>query len=191
MSHMVQADWEPFVLPFLIFLSRVLDVSMSTIRIMFVWAGNKWLATILGFFEALIWIVVIGQIMKDITNIYAYFAYAGGFAAGTFTGMYIEQKLAFGKVVLRVITKRKATELIEFLKNCKYGVTSADADGHEGKVNIVYTVIKRAQLDTVLKIIKAYNPRAFYTIENVRFVNDEVSPVEKNIRSFYFLSKRK
>ncbi|MFN6945064.1 MAG: DUF2179 domain-containing protein [Cytophagaceae bacterium] len=191
MLSSISIDWfAGIVLPLMIFLSRVVDVSMSTIRIMFVWAGNKWFATLLGFFEALIWIVAIGQIMKDITNVYSYVAYAGGFATGTYLGMYIEQRLAFGKVVVRVITKRKASELILFLKNSNFGVTSLEAEGHESKVNIIYTIIQRSQLEKVVGIIKNYNPRAFYTIENVRYVSEIQEKGTPEIRPF-FLTKRK
>lgn len=160
------------VVPCLIFIARILDVSMSTIRIMFVLGGKKNYATLLGFFEALIWIVAIGQIMKDITNVAAYIAYAGGFAGGTFVGMLIEEKLAVGKVIIRIITGRKADALIHFLKTAEYGVTSVEADGHDGKVNVIYTVIDRTHIEEVVSVIRKFNPKAFYTIENMRFVSD-------------------
>lgn len=168
------------LVPLFIFAARVLDVSMSTIRIMFVWAGNKWFATLLGFFEALIWIIAIGQIMKDITNWTAYFAYAGGFAAGTFTGMFIEEKLAYGKSIIRIITKKPAGTLIEYLKKQNYGVTSLEADGHSGKVHLIYTILNRKQVKGIIDKIREHNPNAFYTIENVRFVSETaLSPAQK------------
>lgn len=171
------------LIPFLIFLARVLDVSISTIRIMFVWAGNKYLATFLGFFEALVWIIAIGQIMKDISNITSYLAYAGGFAAGTFAGMLIEEKLAYGTSMIRIITKKPALELIEFLKSKKLGVTTVEAEGHNGKVHIIYTVLKRKMVKCITARIKEFNPNGFYTIENIKFANDPESLSRRNLKS--------
>lgn len=93
------------VMPLLIFLARVGDVTINTLRIMFVLNGKKNVAPILGFFEALIWLLAIGQIFQNIDNPMSYLAYAGGFGAGTYIGMVIEEKLALGRVLVRVITK--------------------------------------------------------------------------------------
>jgi uncharacterized protein YebE (UPF0316 family) len=179
------------LIPVLIFLSRVLDVSMSTIRIMFVWAGNKYFATLLGFFEALIWIVAIGQIMKDISNITSYMAYAAGFAAGTFVGMFIEEKLAYGKSIIQVITKKPATELIDYLRFEQMGVTSIEADGHNGKVHIIYTVLNRKQVAKIVDKIRYFNPNAFYTVESVKFVSEQNYLKPKEYRNMLFHNSRR
>jgi uncharacterized protein YebE (UPF0316 family) len=163
------------VVPVFIFAARVVDVSVSTIRMMFVWAGNRYLATLLGFFEALIWIVAIGQIMKDISNWSSYIAYAAGYAGGTFTGMFIESKLAYGKSIIQVITKNPACKLIEALKAEDFGITCLQGEGNKGdKVHVFYTVLSRRKVDYVTGIIRLYNPDAFFTIENIRFVNDKI-----------------
>src|SRR5690554_4137967 len=92
------------IIPFLIFVARIGDVTLSTIRIIFVMSGKKNIAPILGFFEAMIWLLAIGQIFNNIDNVWSYLAYSGGFAAGTYVGMVIEEKLAIGRVVVRLIT---------------------------------------------------------------------------------------
>ena len=92
------------ILPLLIFLARIGDVSIATIRIIFVMSGKKVIAPILGFFESLIWLLANGQIFNNIDNVWSYIAYASGYATGTFVGMYIEEKLAIGRVVVRIIT---------------------------------------------------------------------------------------
>ena len=104
------------VIPALIFLARVCDESINTVRIIFVLHGKKLLAPLLGFFEAFIWLLAIRQIITNIDAFYSYFAYAGGFATGTFLGMVIEEKLALGRVVVRVITQNPAEQLTAFLK---------------------------------------------------------------------------
>ena len=82
------------LLPFLIFFARILDVSINTIRIIFVMNGRKGISTFLGFFESLIWLLAIGQIFQNIDNPASYIAYPLGFASGIFVGMFIEEKLA-------------------------------------------------------------------------------------------------
>ncbi|MBC7923308.1 MAG: DUF2179 domain-containing protein [Ferruginibacter sp.] len=160
------------VLPLLIFCARISDVTLSTIRIVFVMSGRRNLAPILGFFESLIWLVAISQIMKNISSPVSYVAYAAGFASGTFVGMTIEQKLALGKVLVRVITRREATALLEFLRTSKYGYTNVEAQGKRENVSLIFSVVERQDLQDYIAIIERFNPTAFYTIENVRFVSD-------------------
>ena len=107
------------VLPLLIFIARIFDVSMGTIRVIFITRGYKLIAPLIGFFEVVIWLLAIGQIMSNLTNIYCYLGYALGFSAGTYIGMVIEEKLSIGKVILRIVSKRDATSLHEKLQDSK------------------------------------------------------------------------
>ncbi|MFT4739855.1 MAG: hypothetical protein ACI9L9_000630, partial [Marivirga sp.] len=100
-------------------------------------------------------------------------AYASGFAMGTYVGMWIEEKLALGSVVVRVITAKPAPELVAYLNERKFRYSSIDAEGNEGKVNIIFTVVKREVLRELIPTIKMYNPKAFFTIEGVKKVSDE------------------
>ena len=149
------------VLPLFIFFARIVDVSLGTMRIIYISKGMRLLAPILGFFEVLIWITAISQIMQNATNVLYYFAYASGFAAGNYVGMYIEQKLAVGIVAVRIVTKRDATPLTEYLKSERYGFTVASAKGKSGRVRILYSIIKRSDLPRLAEIIRKFNPRAF------------------------------
>lgn len=164
------------ILPLLIFAARIVDVSLGTIRIVFVSRGKKFLAPVFGFFEVLIWLLAIGQIMKNLSNIACYLAYAGGFATGNFVGLYLEEKLAMGSLVIRAIISQDASELIEFLRARGYGVTSVDAHGISGKVNLVFMVIKRSELRKVVDLIQEFHPQAFYSVEDVREVTRGVFP---------------
>jgi uncharacterized protein YebE (UPF0316 family) len=176
------------VLPLLIFFARICDVSIGTIRIIFVSKGIKYLATILGFFEILIWLLAISQIMQNITNVFYYVFYAGGFAMGNFFGIIIDEKLSIGTVGVRIITRREAQVLIDALKKANYGITAVDADGSKGKVKIIYTVVNRQNIENVIKIVKVYNPKAFYSIEDVRYVS-EVLPSQMKILNIRYLNK--
>jgi uncharacterized protein YebE (UPF0316 family) len=170
------------LLPLLIFLARIFDVTFGTIRIIFIARGHKYLAPLIGFFEILIWLVAIGKIMQNLNNVFCYIAYAGGFAAGTLIGICIEEKLAMGTLVIQIVTRKNATELIENLRATGYGITSIPAEGTTGRVHIIYTVIKRSDLDDVVEIIKQLNPKAFYSIEDVRFVSKAAFPLRGSFR---------
>jgi uncharacterized protein YebE (UPF0316 family) len=176
MSFMDSDLFRWVVLPLLIVLARVIDVSIGTIRIVFVSRGHKIIAPILGFFEVLIWLLAIGQIMRNLSNFMCYIAYGTGFALGTYMGLLIEEKLALGVLLVRIITQKDAGNLLEALRQANYGVTSVPAFGTSGKVDVIFTVIKRSAVDNVLKIINRFNPRAFYSIENVKEVREGIFP---------------
>ncbi|QDH78037.1 DUF2179 domain-containing protein [Echinicola soli] len=161
------------IMPLLIFLARVGDVSINTLRIMFVLNGKKNVAPILGFFEALIWLLAIGQIFQNIDNPMSYLAYAGGFGAGTYIGMVFEEKLALGRVLVRVITKEPMPELIEYMKERDFRFTNVGAEGRYGKVNLLFTVMKRESLKDFVSKIKSFNDKAFYTIESVKRISED------------------
>ena len=177
-----------FILPALIFLARVMDVALGTIRIIFVTRGRKFLATMLGFFEVIVWTLAIGQIMQNLTNITYYFAYASGFAMGNYVGIYIEEKLAIGTLAVRIITIKDASELINYLKSKNFGVTSVDAQGIKGNVKLIFTIIKRNHLAEVVEIIKRFNPGAFYSVEEIKAVSEGTFPEAKPSYDMNFLN---
>jgi uncharacterized protein YebE (UPF0316 family) len=173
-----------FVLPALIFCARIIDVSMGTVRVIFVSRGLKYLAPAVGFFEILIWLLAIGQIMKNLSNPACYIAYAGGFAMGNFVGIHIAEKLSLGVVMVRVVTKDDAAPLVDFLKAENYGVTSIDGHGTSGEVKVVFTIVPRREVPGVVELIKKFNPHAFYSIEEVGLVERGVFPARKRWRDF-------
>jgi uncharacterized protein YebE (UPF0316 family) len=176
MSFYDSATFTYAVLPILIVLARICDVTIGTLRIIVLSRGHKYLAPLLGFFEVLVWITVTAKIMQNLHNPVCYFAYAGGFATGNLVGIIVEQRLAMGKVVIRIITARDATQLIEMLRQNGCGVTSIPAQGSTGMVHVIFTVIKRSHLEEVEEIILKFNPRAFYSVEDVRFVSEGIFP---------------
>jgi len=112
------------------------------------------------------------KIVQNLDNWVCYIFYAGGFAAGNFIGLMIEEKLAVGIVQLQIITRMDSTKLINALKNAGYGITHHNAEGATGKwVSVIYSIVKRNDLNNVAEIIKQYNPNAFYSIADVKFVN--------------------
>ncbi|SMO87506.1 Uncharacterized protein YebE, UPF0316 family [Saccharicrinis carchari] len=164
--------WFVFVLlPLLIFISRILDVSIGTLRIIFVSRGDKIIAPILGFFEVLIWILAITGIMANLDNWITYVAYAGGFAAGNYIGLLLEERMALGVRMIRIITSHDANPLIANLRSAGFGVTTVRATGKDGMVHVIYSIIPRSKTTQVVEKIKEFNPRAFYSVEDVRGIN--------------------
>ena len=159
------------VLPLLIFLARISDVTIGTLRIVMVSKGQKLIAPMLGFFEVIIWLITMSKIIQNIDNWVAYIAYGAGFATGNYIGLIIEEKLAVGIVQLQIITRKSAENLIAKLKAGGYGITHHEAHGSNEKVAVIYTIIKRNEINKVLEIMHTYNPNAFYSIGDVKMVS--------------------
>lgn len=184
MSEIFQSEaFSLYGIPLLIALARITDVSIGTLRIIFVSKGLRLWAPILGFFEVSIWLMAISKVMANLTNPINYIAYALGFSVGNYIGMFIESRLAIGMVVVRIITKRDSHVLVAALRALRYSVTVADAEGNTGAVNIIFTVIKRSDITVVRELIAQHNPQAVYSIEDVRHASDPSFPTEISRRS--------
>ncbi len=170
-------DWYAFVgLPLLVFVARMVDVAIGTLRIIFISRGRRLLAPLLGFVEVFIWVSVISQIMRGDQNIFTYLAYAGGFAMGNSVGMFIEDKLALGMLVVRVIVPNKARKLTSNLTKQGFGFTMVDAHGSQGDVKLIYAIVLRKDLPTVANIIEQSHEGAFFTVEELRSAERGVFP---------------
>lgn len=165
------------VLPILVFLARVTDVSLGTLRIIFISRGKRSLAPLLGFVEVFIWITIVSQIVSHAHNILAYLAYAAGFASGAFIGIYIEGRLAIGTQVILAIIQENAPTLLAHLRSGGYGYTSVDGIGANGPVKLIYTIVPRKNLEDVLSIIHQTHPRAFLSIQDVRSTQEGIFPL--------------
>lgn len=167
------------IMPLLIFLARICDVSIGTMRIIFVSKGKKYIAPFLGFFEVLIWIIAISKIMQNLDNYVNYVAYAAGFATGNYVGMIIEEKLAMGIQIIRIFTNQNGHDLVLSLNNQGFGATSIEAQGAKEKVNLIYTIVQRNELKYVIELINKFDPKTFYVIEDVRTTNEGIFPHKK------------
>jgi uncharacterized protein YebE (UPF0316 family) len=177
------------ILPLLIFFSRIADQSIGTMRLIFVSKGYKYLAPFLGFFEVIIWLIAVGQIFKQLDNFLYYIAYGAGFAAGNFVGIMLEEKISLGTVVVRIIPKMDTTQLIEYLTAQNYGLTMMNAEGSRGgKVKVILSIIQRKQIGDFVSIINRFNPRAFYSIEEVKSVSHGVFKRKEKNSIFFGLA---
>jgi len=151
-----------------IFCARIIDVSIGTIRIILISRGYRYLAPLFGFFEVLIWIIAITQVMKGLGSVWSYLAYASGFATGNYVGMLLEAYIAIGYQSIRIITNEKVVSLPLMLRDQGFGATVLKGWGAKGEVTIVFTVVPRKKIGEVLDIVKMFEPDAFITIEDVK-----------------------
>ncbi|MCC6181335.1 MAG: DUF2179 domain-containing protein [Bacteroidia bacterium] len=156
------------VLPLLIFASRLADVTMATLRHIFISKGLKTIVPILGFFEVLVWLIAMRQVFNHLDNIACFIAWAAGFSAGTYLGMYLEERLAIGTQIIRIITSEDITAFTTALANHNQGMTIVDGQGAKGPVKLIFTIVKRVNKAEVIELIKIYIPNSFYTIEDVK-----------------------
>lgn len=168
------------LLPLLIFVARIADVSINTIRIIYVLGGRKWTATLLGFFESFIWLMAIRQIFEHLDNWICYVAYPAGFASGIFVGMIIEERIAYGKVIVRIITRKDVKALIGYLNSRQHRYTHVNAEGPDGHENLVFTVLERELLEDLLFKLKEILPTAFYTVEKVNRAGESGTVVQES-----------
>ncbi|HTF06431.1 MAG TPA: DUF5698 domain-containing protein [Bacteroidia bacterium] len=157
------------IIPILIFLSRLVDVTLATLRNIFIHKGFRKIVPFIGFFEVLIWLIAMKQVLGHVDNAAAYFAWAAGFATGTYVGMRIEERLALGNQVIRIITSEpNSDELIKMLRDTNHGLTVIDGMGAKGPVKLLFTIVQRKHIKDIIEKIEVIQPNAFYTIEDVR-----------------------
>ncbi len=173
------ANAGPMLTALVIFVAEVCVVAIGTTRTIFVARGLKAPAALLGLFECSIWLFAVGQVFQNLGNLACSAAYAGGFALGNYLGVLLEEKLAVGSVLLRVITHRDAAPLVRDLVAADYGVTRLDGLGAVGPVQVILTVVQRRRLGRVVAIIKRFDPNAFYSVDALQSAAAGVFPLRR------------
>lgn len=154
-----------------IFGARILDVSMSTIRMLMVVQGRRKHAAIIGFFEVTIYIVALGKVVNGLSNPGNLLAYALGFASGNYIGSYIEEKIALGNLTAQVILNDKGTAIIQELRNNGFGVTVIEGEGKEGPKNMLYITLKRKDLNKLHGLLSGLDKEAFITVSSTKLIS--------------------
>jgi uncharacterized protein YebE (UPF0316 family) len=149
----------------LIFCLRIVDVSCDTMRVIFAIRGKRAIAATLGFIQALVWIVAVGAAVKHLDSVLHVIGYAGGYAMGTFVGITLEQKIAYGVATVRIVSTRAGVEIAEALRGAGFGVTEFPGFGRDGAVEILNSVVQRRHITDVVNIASDHDPEAFITVE--------------------------
>lgn len=168
--------WVLVGIPLLIFLARLTDVTMGTLRIIFVSRGMSTVAPLVGFVEVLVWLAALSQVMQNLDRPENFIAYALGFSAGTWVGIQVEARLGLGLLTLRVITHRAAKDVVRELRGSGFGVTSFAAHGAEGRVQLLFLILQRQDLQAAQAIVRRHHPRAFISVSDVRTASEGFIP---------------
>jgi uncharacterized protein YebE (UPF0316 family) len=152
----------------LIFALRLGDMSLDTLRVLFVMRGRKAIAWVLGFFQALIFVLAISSVLQNLGNPLNVIGYAAGFATGNVVGMIIEERLAVGHIHLRIVSPRRGSAIAESLRLGGYAVTEVPGRGKDGMVTVLNCSVLRRNVDRVRKLTNGVDPDAFITAEDVR-----------------------
>lgn len=165
----------------LIFFARVIDVSLSTVRMLLIVRGRKYPAACIGFLEATIYIAALSRIMKNLDDPVKILAYGLGFASGTLLGGFLEERLAIGHVALQVIpAEGTGEELLKALRTTGYGVTVLEGRGMTGVKTVLLVSTDRKTLARLTSMIDEFSPGSFVTVLETRDVVGGMIPYRKS-----------
>ena len=166
--HISEQMFSYLLLPLFIFFARIFDVSLGTIRIIMIARSRRTIASLLGFFEVIIWLVAVSQVLSHLNNVVSYIAYGAGFAAGNYIGISIENRLAIGMQAIQIITDENLKALSMLLRQEGFGVTNLEAKGQKGQMDFIYVVTSRKRTDEVLSIVREFDPKSFISVTDIR-----------------------
>lgn len=173
-------DTGPILGGLVIFIARVVNVSLGTIRTVVSVRGQKYLATAIGFVETLIFILAISNVLQNVGNIWNVLGYCGGFATGTLVGLVIEERLALGYVTVQAISPSPNDSIASALRGAGYGATEVIGKGLDGNVHVVTAVVKRRNVSNVVGLINEADKDAFVTVENTgRVLRGHLGPSQQ------------
>ncbi len=162
--------WTTLSSALFIFVLRLTDVSMGTVRTIMIMRGMRKWAALIGFVEVSIWVVAISRVIGNLDTIWNVVGYSGGFAAGTLLGMWIEDKLAIGHVHIQIISMTKGQEIVQKIRQAGYGATQLQAEGQSGPVYLIGVVAPRKQVADVIRQVNEVDATSFVTVEETRHV---------------------
>jgi uncharacterized protein YebE (UPF0316 family) len=181
----------PWLLSAAIFVARVLDVSLGTLRTILVVRSYALMAAVLGFLEVVIWILAAGQVLQNLDRWYLIVAFAAGFAAGNVVGIWLESKLAVGVELVRAISVNRDVELARILRGANHRVIELVGTNGSADVEVLLITEKRRKIPALLRLIKTTDPEAVYTISDVKREVPEPDPRRSGLLRFLRDAKRK
>ena len=175
----------PLLLAAVIFLARIIDVSLGTLRTILVFKSYRILAALIGFFEVLIWLIAAGKVIQNLDSWYLAIAYAAGFATGNIVGIWLEAKLAMGSELIRAVSENREIALANRLREHDYSVIEIAGRGeNDVPVEVLLVVEKRRKLPQLLRMITQIDPEAVFTISDVKRQHKRVAPASRRKSSF-------
>ena len=152
----------------IIFGLRITDMSLDTLRMLFVVRGRKSISWVLGFCQSAVYVIAITKVLSSLSNPLTVLGYAAGFASGNVLGMIVEERLAIGHIQLQIVTKGHGAALAKALRDSGYGVTEISARGKDGTVTLLSASVLRKDLGRAHQVVHDTDEEAFITSEDVR-----------------------
>ncbi|MEW6568035.1 MAG: DUF5698 domain-containing protein [Chloroflexota bacterium] len=164
LTQVIPAPW----LPFVIFTLRASDLTLSTVRMLSVIRGGRWLAWLTGFGQALLFVAAVGGVLSHLDNLWNLVAYAAGFATGNVVGMTLEGRFGLGHTLLQVLSPARAEAIADALRREGFGVTALAAHGPGKTMGMLLCNVRNRDLERARRLVLAADPQAMITAENVR-----------------------
>jgi uncharacterized protein YebE (UPF0316 family) len=155
---------------FLIFTLRIIGVTLATIRVLIMMRGKKALSASIGFFEVLVYVLAIGPVVNNLSNVWNLLGYCLGFAMGTLVGMWLEERLALGHATVRIVSRYKGNAVANAIRDAGYGATIEWGQGRDGAVGLVVATVRRKEVGSVCALADDVDPNAFVTVEEARTI---------------------
>lgn len=161
------ANANPIVFALVIFIVRVLNMTLDTVRMLTVVRGMKTVTFILGVVQTMLFVIALGSVINDLDNPLNIISYSVGFATGNVIGMLIEKRLAFGFINMTIISSVRGQELADKLRELGHAVTEIPARGKDGTVEILECSVQRKNAMEVQKLAMQVDPNAFITSRDI------------------------
>lgn len=162
-----------------IFFAKVTDVSMATIRMIMVVRGRRLQAALIGFIEVTIYVLAIGKVLSGLNNPINVIMYASGFATGNYMGIFLEEKMALGNIIVQVITEHDILGIVDKLRNQGFGVTVFEGYGRQGIRHLINVTLQRKNLSKLYAILDDHDKKAFVTVMDARAIRGGYFPMTK------------
>jgi len=152
----------------LIFIARITDVSMGTMRMLMLVKGRRFPAAAIGFFEVIIYVNALARVVNALDNWVYMLIYALGFAAGNYLGIYLEERMALGYAGVQIIVQSESDSLVSFLRENGFGVTVTEGWGREGPKDILTVIVPRRQMDKLMQLVNSHDSKSFTIVMDAR-----------------------
>ncbi len=158
----------------LIFAAKVVEVSLSTIRNVLINRGAKLFAALIGFVEAMIWLLVVANVLGTITqDPLKVVVYCLAFALGNYVGVIIEGRLAIGNACIQTVVSVDQKQIVTaWMREAGFGVTCVKGEGRDGPVDVLMIYLRRKSVEEAVATIKSFCPNALITVNDVRHLRN-------------------
>lgn len=141
---------------------KIVEVTIATLRMIFINKGYRRLGVISAAIEIILWLILASTVINGLSESpMKGVSYGIGFAIGVYFGSVLEEKLAFGKVLIQTIVPTDTGQIVaESLRQISFGVTELKGKGREQDRIVLLILANRRDISLAVKTIKEIEPDA-------------------------------